>query len=327
MFYQFTHSFGMAIILLTVLVRGLLFPLTAKQAKSMAAMQRLQPEMKKLQAQYKDDRQKLNEEMMKFYRENKVNPAAGCLPIIVQMPLFYILYRVIRGLTASKSLESLLIRVPRPQHISKDSELYQALVASGGRMLSFGIDLARSASSQRGISASIPYYILVVLVALTGLYQQHQTSARAQTANNPQAQQMQTIMKIFPFFIAFISYNMQAGMVLYWIAGNIFTIIQQAIIFRSLPAPGAVAGVAGAIDAGSRPSKGAGLIKGAIQKVTKAPDAPAPKPAATKAADAEKPPSGRAAQAKATPSPKQGAKPWVVEPGRSGVNRNKKKRK
>ena len=138
-FYQVTHSFGLAIILLTLLVRACLFPLTAKQAKSMAAMQRLQPEMKKLQTQYKDDRQKLNEEMMKFYRENKVNPAAGCLPLVIQMPLFFILYRVIRGLTASKSLETLLIRVPRPHHISKSSELYNALVRSGGRMLSFGI--------------------------------------------------------------------------------------------------------------------------------------------------------------------------------------------
>ena len=88
-------------ILLTVLVRLILFPLTAKQAKSMIAMQRAQPEIKKLQAKYKNDRQKLNEEMMKFYKENNINPLAGCLPLLLQLPLFIVLYRVIAGLTAT----------------------------------------------------------------------------------------------------------------------------------------------------------------------------------------------------------------------------------
>src|SRR3954468_16624403 len=91
----------MAIVLLTITVRLILFPLTAKQARSMMAMQRVQPELKRLQAKYKNDRQKLNEEMMKFYKENQINPLAGCLPLLLQLPLFIVLYRVIAGLTAT----------------------------------------------------------------------------------------------------------------------------------------------------------------------------------------------------------------------------------
>jgi YidC/Oxa1 family membrane protein insertase len=107
-FYDVTKSYGLAIVLLTIAVRVVLFPLTAKQAKSMQAMQRVQPELKRLQTKYKNDRQKLNEEMMKFYRENNINPLAGCLPLLLQMPLFIVLYNVIAGLTKVALVGALL---------------------------------------------------------------------------------------------------------------------------------------------------------------------------------------------------------------------------
>ncbi|MBV8295900.1 MAG: YidC/Oxa1 family membrane protein insertase [Acidimicrobiia bacterium] len=99
--YSVIPSYGIAIILLTIAVRLVLYPLTVKQTKSMQAMQRLQPEIKRLQTKYKNDRQKLNEEMMKFYKENKVNPLSGCLPLILQLPLFIVLYRLIHDLTTT----------------------------------------------------------------------------------------------------------------------------------------------------------------------------------------------------------------------------------
>ena len=99
--YAVVPSYGIAIILLTIAVRLVLYPLTVKQTKSMQAMQRLQPEIKRLQAKYKNDRQKLNEEMMKFYKENKVNPLSGCLPLVLQLPLFIVLYRLIHDLTST----------------------------------------------------------------------------------------------------------------------------------------------------------------------------------------------------------------------------------
>src|SRR5437870_1408200 len=97
--YGVIHSYGVAIVLLTVVVRLVLYPLTVKQTKSMQAMQKVQPELKRLQQKYKNDKQKLNEEMMKFYREHHINPLAGCLPLLLQMPLFFVLYRLIHDLT------------------------------------------------------------------------------------------------------------------------------------------------------------------------------------------------------------------------------------
>src|SRR5215212_9531603 len=89
-------SWGLSIIALTLVVRAALVPLTVKQFKSMQAMARLQPEIKKLQAKYKDDRQRLNQEMMKFYQENKVNPFSSCLPIVAQLPVFFSLFYMLR---------------------------------------------------------------------------------------------------------------------------------------------------------------------------------------------------------------------------------------
>src|SRR5882757_6962015 len=94
--YAIVPNYGIAIIMLTILVRLVLYPLTAKQARSMIAMQRVQPEIKELQAKYKNDRQKLNEEMMAFYKENRINPLAGCLPLLIQMPIFIALFRFLR---------------------------------------------------------------------------------------------------------------------------------------------------------------------------------------------------------------------------------------
>ena len=98
-FYTLIPNYGFSIMALTVLVMVLITPLTVKSTKSMLQMQRMQPEMKRIQAQYKDDREKLNEELMKFYRENQINPLGGCLPMIAQMPVFIIMYRLLRGLT------------------------------------------------------------------------------------------------------------------------------------------------------------------------------------------------------------------------------------
>ncbi|MDI9371114.1 MAG: membrane protein insertase YidC, partial [Synergistota bacterium] len=93
--HGFTGSWGFAIIVLTLIVRLLLHPLTRKQMDSMQKMQKLQPRIKMLQEKYKDDKEALNREMMALYKENKVNPAAGCLPLLVQLPVFILLYRVL----------------------------------------------------------------------------------------------------------------------------------------------------------------------------------------------------------------------------------------
>src|SRR2546429_10020254 len=114
-FYAIIPNEGVAIILLTITVMLVLFPLTAKSARSMLAMQRLQPEIKKLQAKHKNDRQALNEAMMAFYKEHSVNPLSGCLPQLVQFPVLIVMFRVLRGLT----------KTPHPGYLSAKSAMYK----------------------------------------------------------------------------------------------------------------------------------------------------------------------------------------------------------
>src|SRR4029450_7197730 len=100
-YYSLWHSFGGCIILLTLTVMIVLTPLTLRGTRSMLRMQRLQPEMKRIQKEFKDDRQRLNEELLGFYKRNQINPLSSCLPLLIQMPVFIVLYRVLRGITNS----------------------------------------------------------------------------------------------------------------------------------------------------------------------------------------------------------------------------------
>ncbi len=213
----------MAIALLTVTVRIFLIPLTTKQVKSQQAMQRIQPELKRLQAKYKNDRQKLNEEMMKFYKENKVNPLAGCLPILLQAPLFIVLYRLILDLSDDGG----------PKHVPTNSKLYTSLVESGGEMVSWGFDLAKAASSVSGFGNAFPYYLLIAITVATGYFQQRQMTSRM--PKDGMNQQMQMIAKIFPVIIGFVSLSVPAGVVVYFIVSNLWQIGQQAVTFKLYP--------------------------------------------------------------------------------------------
>ena len=136
-FYALTTNYIFSIALVALVIMLLIFPLTLKSTKSMLEMQKVQPEMRRLQQQYRNDRQKLNEEMMKLYQEHKVNPLASCLPLLAQMPIFIIMFRVLHKLTevgADGTFD--------PSYLSKSSKLYQSLDKKT-EMLSFGFDLAK----------------------------------------------------------------------------------------------------------------------------------------------------------------------------------------
>ncbi len=296
--YAVVPSYGAAIALLTIAVRVLLIPLTTKQVKSQQAMQRIQPELKRLQAKYKDDRTKLNEEMMKFYKENKVNPVAGCLPLLLQTPLFLVLYRLILGLTHK----------PNPEHLPASSEMYKSLVHSGGTMVSWGIDLAKSASTQKGFGNAWPFYILIAITIATGFYQQRQMTARMPAGSSNA--QMKMIGRVFPVMIGLISFRIPAGVVVYFIISNIWQIAQQAITFRTLgPVPGATPESKLDKD-GTKPGRGGGA-KGPAAGGNNKP--PAKKPQAGKPGGV-KPQSGRAGGGKPQPGKQQPGKPRSGKP-------------
>lgn len=224
-FFALVPSFGLAIALLTVTVRVAMIPLTAKQIRSQRAMQRLSPQLRALQAKHKGDRQKLNEETMKFYKENSFNPMSGCLPVILQAPLFIVLYRLIDDLNAKP-----------PLHLPTGSAIYDALLKSGGSMPSLGTDLARSATDASGLSQAFPVYLLVALVVATGFYQGKQMAARL--PKDGINAQMAMVGKVLPVFMGFISLSIPAGVVVYFIVSNLWQIGQQAFTFRGQPLPG-----------------------------------------------------------------------------------------
>src|SRR6202011_5206479 len=190
--YSLVPNLGVAIILLTFVVMLVLYPLTAKQAKSMMAMQRVQPEIKKLQAKHKGDRQKLNEEVMKFYQENKINPLAGCLPLVVQLPVFFALYRSLRSPFKYVPLDSKLFNA-----FCNPAKTVAACAGHVHHLKFLSMDLSLKPTQVHGLGKALPYYPLVALVIAPGYLQARQTSRNQPAGGNPQ---MAMIGKIMPVF-------------------------------------------------------------------------------------------------------------------------------
>lgn len=229
-FYGLIANFGIAIILLTIVIGILLFPLTLKQTRSMKAMQDIQPEVKRLQKELKHDRQAQQAAMMALYKERGVNPAAGCLPLLLQMPIWFALFSVLRN---------------PGKWVTEGSDL--ALAVAAGRVDFLWMDLSVSPSEALtvGILDAVPYFLTILIVVFTAYWQQRQTMARS-NASGQQQPPGQAIMKIFPLFFGFISYTLPAGLVVYFAASQIFRIGQQALIL----------GMDGDDKKGARPSKG-----------------------------------------------------------------------
>jgi YidC/Oxa1 family membrane protein insertase len=229
LFYGVFNNFTLSIVGMTLLFMVVTTPLTLKGTKSMIKMQLLQPELKRIQQQNKDDRQKQQEEMMRFYQENEVNPVGGCLPLLIQMPIFLLLYNVIKGLTrlgADGTFD--------PKYLSPSSGLYQAL-AGKTQMQSFGLDLGESTleALRESVLHGIPYLILVLAQVAASYYQQRQVSARNKDGSiTLPAQQM--MLRVMPVMFGVISLNFPAALVVYWVTQSLWRIGLQAYITRSL---------------------------------------------------------------------------------------------
>jgi YidC/Oxa1 family membrane protein insertase len=208
---QFFHdsaglSWGMSIIALTVVTRALLIPLTYKQLKGMRAMQALQPQIKELQEKYKNDKQRMQQEMMRFYKENKVNPLASCLPLLAQLPVFITLFYVLR------------------HELPPDMGCPQAgHCAAYGAEFFFIDDLTGKATGPE---------LITLLILYVGT-QLASGAVMAVTADKSQRMMMFALPLIFvPFILSF-----PAGLILYWITTNFWTIGQQLVIKRIIPPP------------------------------------------------------------------------------------------
>ena len=252
-FYQLTLDYAAAIALLTVTVMVVLTPLTLKGTRSMIAMQRFQPEMRAIQQRYKGDRQKANEAMMALYKEHSINPLGGCLPLLAQMPVFLVLFQVLRGLTSraggfgtdtgrigaelAAGMEPLpgseVIETFDPKYLDHTTKMYEDL-SGATEMRSLGMDLSQSAQDvlRSSFVSATPYLLLIAVVALTGWYQQRQIQGRqTATAVNPQ---QQMIMKFLPIMLPVISFTLPSGLVVYFLVSNVWRVGQQWFITKTM---------------------------------------------------------------------------------------------
>ncbi|CUH95770.1 putative membrane protein [Propionispora sp. 2/2-37] len=187
-------NYGTAIILLTIAIKLVLYPLTVKQISSMKAMQELQPKIKELQEKYKSNPEKMNKELAAIYKQSGVNPLAGCLPMIIQMPFLIGIFYAIRDF----------------HYVDYPGFLWMSNLAQNSSVVD-------------------PYYIVPILSAATTYLQQKQTMA----SSDPKMNQQNQIMLIFmPLFIGYITLTFPAGLGVYWVVSNLIQIVQQWWMYR-----------------------------------------------------------------------------------------------
>ncbi len=228
--FVLTNSWGLAIILLTVLVRIAMHPLTQKQMVSMQRMQKLQPMMKVLQEKYKDDKETLNREVMSLYKEHKVNPAAGCLPLLIQLPIFILLYSALtrHGFTGATFL-SIQLDGSVLTTIAKAINLVDAAgVPIPNEQLGFVMVVFSAFSNPSLLFANFgvwfPNTLLLLIIAFLTWYQQ-----RISSSGNPQMAMMNWFM---PLFLTFICLSLPGGVLLYWGVSSLLGVVHQLRVIR-----------------------------------------------------------------------------------------------
>lgn len=230
-FYGVIPNYGVAIIGLTIVIMGVLTPFTVKSTKSMVAMSKVQPEIKKLQTKYKgaENRQVLNEELMKLYKEHGVNPVGGCLPVLLQAPFLFILYSVIKGLSAVNAQG-----LSAPRYIPHTSKMYANLVTAHGKMNVFGMDLSlKTFSHHNSIYTQLPFFTLVLIAVGLQYFQMAQINNRAKKTGQPIGSQQLMMQRIMPIAFFYFYVIIPAAVVLYMIISSIIRIITQYVMFAT----------------------------------------------------------------------------------------------
>jgi YidC/Oxa1 family membrane protein insertase len=253
-------SWGLAIVGLTILVRAVMVPLTVSQFRSMQRMQVLAPEIKALQEKYKDDKQRQQQEMMKFYQENKVNPFASCLPLALQLPVFISLFYMLR---TDLKLDICGQALREHFHVASNSMI------STKQLQDITCNQVAPHSAKflfiPDITAKATGVVLVVLLVLYIGSQLASTLMMSATADKNQRRMMMALPLVFTLFI----FSFPAGLLVYWITTNLWTMGQQYFVRRGVgPPPAPVSKVAGSDTAangkpgGSRASKGEPALAG-----------------------------------------------------------------
>ncbi|MFF3334281.1 membrane protein insertase YidC [Streptomyces sp. NPDC002888] len=229
-------AWGLSIVSLVILIRICLIPLFVKQIKATRAMQTLQPEMKKIQERYKNDKQRQSEEMMKLYKETGTNPLSSCLPILAQSPFFFALYHVLNGIASGDTI----------------GVINKSLLESAQNAHIFGAPLAAkftdNAAKAESLGASITDVrvvtaIMIVLMSASQFYTQRQLMTKNvdTSVKTPFMQQQKMLMYVFPVMFAVFGINFPVGVLVYWLTTNVWTMGQQMYVIRNNPTPGSKA--------------------------------------------------------------------------------------
>ena len=210
-------GYGMAIIMLTIAINVVVFPLTLKQTRATRAFTAIQPKIKKIQAEFKDDPQELQKRLMATQKEAGATPGGCLLPLLVQMPIWFALFRLLRAPT---------------DYLAESAALFGSLSSGGSTFLGMMLGESPSMAMANGLAYALPYLVMIALMVATQYIQQWHSTYGQDRPDQAGAGAQQAITKIMPLFIGFISWNFPAGLVLYWSTSNLFRLGQQVLMFR-----------------------------------------------------------------------------------------------
>ncbi len=218
-------AWGLAIVLLVILIRILLIPLFVKQIKSQRNLQIIQPQVKEIQKKYAGDRERQSQELMKLYKETGTNPLSSCLPILAQAPIFYALFVVLQGIAMSQ-----------PKGVLTEELVESARNASilGAPIYGTFMNRAETANPTATFWVTL---ILIMLMTLTSFLTQRQLIVKNTAPDNPMVQQQKILLYVFPVIFAITGINFPVGVLLYWFTTNLWTMGQQFYVIRNNPQP------------------------------------------------------------------------------------------
>ncbi|MDP9417791.1 MAG: membrane protein insertase YidC [Actinomycetota bacterium] len=225
-------AWGLSIVGLVVVIRILLIPLFVKQINAMRGMQLLQPEIKKLQEKYKNDRERQSQELMKLYRETGTNPLSSCLPVLAQAPIFFALFRVLNGLGGDR---------PKGLGVLQGRE---DLVQSAHEASIFGAKISETFLRADTAAAKVVALVLILLMSASTFVTQRQLMTKnmpAASMDNPFMRQQKVMLYLFPVIFAVTGVNFPIGVLLYWLTTNVWSMGQQFYVIHHMPAPGSIA--------------------------------------------------------------------------------------
>ena len=219
-------AWGLAIVLLVILIRIILIPLFVKQIKSQRNLQIIQPQVKEIQKKFAGDRERQSQELMKLYKETGTNPLSSCLPILAQAPIFYALFVVLQGIAQSK-----------PKGVLTDQLVESARNAKILNAPIYGTFTNRAETAAPSSTFWVTL-ILILLMTMTTFLTQRQLIVKNTAPDNPMVKQQKILLYVFPIIFAVTGINFPIGVLLYWFTTNLWTMGQQFYVIRNSPQPG-----------------------------------------------------------------------------------------